>query len=49
MSGLVFQTSENEKYVGNIQWVLVILNRVLSPIYFTNERLLLFRISESVM
>ena len=49
MSGLTFQSSENERYVGNIQWDLVILNWVLSPIYFTNERLLLFRISESVL
>ena len=31
---------KKEKHVGNIQWSLVIVNWVLSPIYFSNERLL---------
>ena len=35
MSGLTFQSGENEKHVGNIQWNLEIVSWVLSPIYFT--------------
>ena len=42
MSGVVMT-----RYVGSnmVQWTLVIVNSVLSPILFTNERCLLFSIT----
>ena len=37
-----FEKTQSAKLIDELQWTLVIVNLVLSPILFTNERCLLF-------